>query len=724
MEPPAPQAQGVFTKTPFSNLLVYAMDRRLNGTMELTVPDGRAVSIWFADGMPAKARLTEGVMFLGDIMVELGFVTDEQHQLLLTQNQVSGDLYGQALLAQGTITGEQLMEGLGTQLSRKIEYVFSLPAETAFAYYDGYNSLAEFGAEDYPQIDPLVAMWAGVRTSPPWEHVHQTLTRIGNAAVRLAAHANPDRFGFGKAERAALDLLRQHPHRVSELSATKVIGPTAAQLLVYCLLITKQVELVDMPPSVRPPTPSNAPPASVRPRQPGALPLPQPNTQPTTSAAPSATGSAPGAGTGTLPSNPGGPPAIAKVQLKQSSVQISAPVLTETIATSPRDPRLATPPDGMSAPNLSGSSPGSPGRAPPMRPPNMGQKVPQSPASANRIEAAPASQRTFAPTPGMPFATQSAPRLPTSANNTGNMPSGAGSTGRLPTAPSSSPSSAHMAAANAGLTPQKKAEYDALRKKMTDRAEMISSQNFFEMLGVKSDAKPEEIQKAYIVAAKEWHPDRLPAPVQDVKDACSKIFAHISEANKVLTDPKRRDDYMRLLKDGGATPDDQAKIQAILEATTNFSKAEFYLKKNNMAEAEVMCRRAYDADPEQADYLALLAWLEALKVQDKDQIRLRIAMLDKAIRMNARCERAYFYRGMLHKKMDNVSAAVKDFREASDLNPRNTDALREVRLYAMRKDKPAGSSSGSIPPRNTSAPKAGPNKGDTGGGLFGKLFKK
>lgn len=726
MEPPAPQAQGVFTKTPFSNLLVYAMDRRLNGTMELTVPDGRAVTLWFVDGVPAKARLTEGIIYLGDILVELGFVTDEQHQLLLAQNQVSGDLYGQALLAQGAITAEQLMEGLGTQLSRKVEYVFSLPAETAFAYYDGYNALADFGADDYPQVDPLVAMWAGVRTSPPWEHIHQTLTRIGNAAVRLAAHANPERFGFGKAERAALDLLRQHPHRVAELSATKVIGPTAAQQLVYCLLITKQVELVEMPPSVRPPTltPSNAPPASVRPRPAGALPQPVPSTAPgaiqpsnaITNSNLNVNASSPPAAT--LPSNPG-PPAIAKVQLKQSSVSVQSGHVTETIATSPRDPRLATPPEGM--PPLAAPA----ARPAPIRPPNVGARPAQSAQSTGRIEAAPSSQRTFAPTPGIPMSPTSQPRMqaaPPSPSSTGNIPVAAGSAGRVPAAPPSSPSQANMAAA---LSPQKKAEYEALRKKVQERADLISGQNFFEMLGVKTDAKPEEIQKAYIIAAKEWHPDRLPPQLADVKDACSKVFAHISEANKTLTDPKRRDEYMRLLKDGGATPDDQAKIQAILEATTNFSKAEFYLKKNNMAEAEVMCRKAYDADPEQADYLALLAWLEAQKVQDKDQTRQRIAMLDKAIKMNANCERAYFYRGMLHKRMDNTIAAVKDFKQASELNPRNLDALREVRLYAMRKDKPGTSTtaSGSIPPRNSSAPKAGPTK-DTGGGLFGKLFKK
>jgi tetratricopeptide (TPR) repeat protein len=73
--------------------------------------------------------------------------------------------------------------------------------------------------------------------------------------------------------------------------------------------------------------------------------------------------------------------------------------------------------------------------------------------------------------------------------------------------------------------------------------------------------------------------------------------------------------------------------------------------------------------------------------------------------MSPNCERAYFYRGMLLKKVDNFNAAVKDFRKAAELNPRNTDAMREVRLHTMR------------------GPAASAAKADAGG-LFGKLFKK
>ena len=709
MEAPAPAAQGVFTKTPFSNLLVYAMDKRLSGTMELAAPEGQNVTVLFIGGVPAKARLSEAILFLGDILVELGFVTDEQHQVALAQHQVSGDLYGQALFMQGLITEEQLMEALATQLSRKVEYVFSLAPDTSFAYYEGYNALEHYGADDYPQIDPLAVMWAGIRANPPWEHVHQSLTRIGNAAVRLTPNATPERFGFGKVESAAVELMRNKPHRMFDLTQTKILGPTAAQLLVYCLLITRQVDLIEVPPSIRPPPasvrPGTAPgqPGSLAPpRLPGTLPQPQAQMSPPTGSAFAPTGNAGATASTTGPLSgsmqAAGTTGIAKVQLKQAASGFSAKpgVAVEQISTNPHDKRLASSmPEPM--PSTSGASGANQTGA---------NQTGPHPASPNQTSLRPASVSRM-----VAASAPSASKLPTSA--------GASSTGNFPAAPKSAP--------GVHIPPEKRAELEAKRKVILEKAATISSQNYYEMLGVKNEAKPDEVQKAFFALAKEFHPDRLPAVLADVKDACSKVFAHMSEANQTLSDPKRRGEYTTLLKDGGASPDEQAKIQAVLDATTNFSKAEHYLKRNDLVQAELLCRKAYEADPTQADYIAMLAWIEAQKPanQDKDQTRARIAMLDRAVKIGENCEKAYFYRGMLNKRLDQIPAAMKDFKMAADLNPRNLDAMREIRLYQMRKDKPGASAApanSTAPSRGSMAPK--PKGGDTGGGLFGKLFKK
>jgi tetratricopeptide (TPR) repeat protein len=259
------------------------------------------------------------------------------------------------------------------------------------------------------------------------------------------------------------------------------------------------------------------------------------------------------------------------------------------------------------------------------------------------------------------------------------------------------------------------------------------------MLGVPQDAPADIVNQAFFALAKTWHPDRVPAAISDAREACGTVFSHMSEAQQTLVDPQRREQYMQLLKEGGATPDEQAQVQAVLEAATNFQKAEFFVRRNDLKEAEALVRKAYDADPTQPEYGALLAWLEALKPenQSSEATLRKIEMLDAAIARNDRMERAYFYRGMLFKRLNNMHRAVADFRKSADLNPRNIDAIREVRLFEMRKSK------GSIPPPPVERPSSPPRRDGRGsipprrdekndkkdsdpslGRLFGKLFKK
>ena len=61
-----------------------------------------------------------------------------------------------------------------------------------------------------------------------------------------------------------------------------------------------------------------------------------------------------------------------------------------------------------------------------------------------------------------------------------------------------------------------------------------------------------------------------------------------------------------------------------------------------------------------------------------------ITMLDEVLRGDPRYERALFYRGMLLKRSGRGEKALRDFQLAAELNPRNLDAQREVRLHEMR----------------------------------------
>lgn len=68
----------------------------------------------------------------------------------------------------------------------------------------------------------------------------------------------------------------------------------------------------------------------------------------------------------------------------------------------------------------------------------------------------------------------------------------------------------------------------------------MAKEDFYKILGVKRDAKPEEIKKAYRRLARKYHPDVNPGD-----KTAEDRFKQMSEAFDVLSDPKKRSVYDR-----------------------------------------------------------------------------------------------------------------------------------------------------------------------------------
>src|SRR5205085_1435584 len=68
----------------------------------------------------------------------------------------------------------------------------------------------------------------------------------------------------------------------------------------------------------------------------------------------------------------------------------------------------------------------------------------------------------------------------------------------------------------------------------------MAKEDFYQILGVKRDAKPEEIKKAYRRLARKYHPDVNPGD-----KSAEERFKFITEAHEVLSDPKKRKVYDR-----------------------------------------------------------------------------------------------------------------------------------------------------------------------------------
>lgn len=563
--PESPTSNGTFGRTPFPHLLVYSLEKALDGTFDFASPTGETASLLVQRGRPAKIQVPKTPLYLGQVMVELGFVTAADRDASLSELAAARVLHGKLLLGMGLIDEAKLATAVRSQLLRKLGFLFQWPEETTFTFYADFDGLADFGAEP-ASVDPMPALWAGIREASLTPQAQRVLDHAAKGRLRFAKSAQLERFELRNEERRLIELLRVKPLSVDELvRSAEGLSERAAKLLVYCLMITKQLETAPAAGSEEPPPSSDA-----EARIPGAAPS---SSQP-----------------------------VGRVPLKQKALAKSYPVIEHNLSNTLLDQRAS-------------------------------------------------------PVPGTI-----------------------------------------------------KAQDDPRRAEIVERAKTIDKEDYFKMLGVATTATADEVKSAYFAFAKTWHPDRLPAHLADVRADCSRVFARLSEAHTTLVDPEKRARYMQVMKEGGATPEEQDQVVTVLEATVDFQKAEIAMRRGDMPAAEALVRKARTADPKQGEYLALLAWLEALRpeAQGEDPTKAKIAMLSEAIVLSPKCERAYFYRAMLHKRIGSDAAAYADFKSATQLNVHNVDAQRELRLLEMR-----GKAGAPKPPPEDDKP-----------GFFGRLFKK
>src|SRR5512138_3730529 len=68
-----------------------------------------------------------------------------------------------------------------------------------------------------------------------------------------------------------------------------------------------------------------------------------------------------------------------------------------------------------------------------------------------------------------------------------------------------------------------------------------TTKNYYEILGVKKNASADDIRKAFRKLARKYHPDVNPG-----NKSAEEKFKELSEANDVLSDPKKRKIYDQL----------------------------------------------------------------------------------------------------------------------------------------------------------------------------------
>jgi curved DNA-binding protein CbpA len=562
MSNPLPALTGTLESTPLVNLLVYALDHRLTGTLVLEQADGLKHAVFLEDGAPAKARLADGGPFLGEVLVALGKLTLEEYERTLAEAAADERLHGSLLLEQGLLDEPTLKAALREQLAQKLDLLAALEGETVWGYYDGINYLERYGAADSVRAKPLALIWQLLQRHADRARLAEILDQLGERVLKLHHDAPVLRFQFGRFEQAVIEVLRAKPQSYAELLARDLVSAERLAELVYMLAITRQLELG---------TPDM------------------------------------------LPLGSSEPP---------SSSRVSAPVA----------------------------------------PPAHGTDV----------------FRALPPPPPIATADESPPLAP---------------------------------------------EESAFRAEIRDKLEK-QDESYYDLLGVSAQASASEIQESYLKLAKKWHPDRLAAEYADVKQAVTRIFSRMTEAQQTLSDPLKRREYDQRDRKAAREAEEAEHVLRVLRAATCFQRAEILLKRNSLVQAEEEARKALAEDPNQPEYRALVAWLEAQKPGADPNAA--IAVLDKVIATAPNDVRSRWYRGQLNKRAGRDTRAVRDFRAIVEQDPRHVDAQREVRLYDMRHSgrPPSDRPSDSPLERSSKPPVEEKSKAEGPGGLLSRFFKR
>ncbi|MBI5875197.1 MAG: DnaJ domain-containing protein [Deltaproteobacteria bacterium] len=231
------------------------------------------------------------------------------------------------------------------------------------------------------------------------------------------------------------------------------------------------------------------------------------------------------------------------------------------------------------------------------------------------------------------------------------------------------------------------AEDKALTEELSGRYLQLKSLNYFNILGIGQDADNSGIKKAYFKLAKEYHPDRYHNNAQEVKTAASDIFTLINTAYTTLSDEKTRKAYEESLK-SGPKQDVTQDAANIMNAELQFQKGKVAMSRKDYKSAKEAFEWTIRLSPDEGEYKTYMGWtIFNLSPKDAAEVKKAKELIQDGIASNPKQDRAYYFLGVIHRVEGNLEEAESCFNKAVQKNPNLPEALSELRLIQMRKQK-------------------------------------
>lgn len=664
-------ARGTVADRPWGMTFGALGIRGLSGQLTLT-----------ADGKQFRVAFDQGVI----IGAHSPLATDAAVRLALTMNLVTSSQVADITrrMAQAPDRDEidvlvelaRLSPDTAPRLRRRL---VAQRAARTFAYERG-----DFHVEDQVTI-PIVAdgeldvrtiAYLGAKTNLSQERLAAELAQLGSYFVlKPSAYGDLPQFGFGAADQPIVQMIMEGAYVDEMVAAHPSVGERTVRAIMYALASCGALELGAPPRSPRAMTPSSAPTTRAQGGR---------DEMPTNMRSSHQTGS----GVVRIPTSPGGSAGTpwSPAQPRMSTATSS---LTTTPASTPTTSRTVTP--SSSAPTVSPTSTGS------------GPTI-----SRTSTGSGPNQTRSTTPTAGPPGRARSpsmAPPIslaktpsfpPPSADDPAQMKPASGEQ-----QPQSSAAATQSIRKPVGAAPPRRARRDStatteIEMLLTNKMPLLDrGTDHFTLLGLTMDASSADVRSAYFTLARKLHPDRLSAiGIEDEDRRAQRLMAQVNLAFATLNDAAKRDEYLSVLRRGGEAAVKAEEAQAdelamrIMRAEEAFKQGEMALRRDQLTQALEAFQMAVELQPEEAEYQALLAWVQFAAAPDKNAVaNTTRKALQRAAETNDRSTTARFYLGRVERMLGREREALQYFEEVLAIKPSHADAASEARILKQRLNK-------------------------------------
>jgi tetratricopeptide (TPR) repeat protein len=214
----------------------------------------------------------------------------------------------------------------------------------------------------------------------------------------------------------------------------------------------------------------------------------------------------------------------------------------------------------------------------------------------------------------------------------------------------------------------------------------LQQQDYFARLSLERTKGPmPALKAAFFKLAKIYHPDTVPPDgPEEARKLKADILSLLNEASAVLADDTKGANYLEDLLAREEFGD--VDVGAILQAEEDFQRAIVLAKGRRFPDALALIEGCIQVNEKEGEFYAWRGYCKFFGATDKKSA-LAAALEDQqqALERNPRCVVAWSFKAQFWKLLGDVPKAKEAYNKVLELDPKDIEARRELRLFEQRK---------------------------------------